>query len=392
MPDEDTVRLVIIDPGSAYDRSSESSAARDFAARVLDERSGGARRHRNMVVFLAPDSARLAELREAVRQWLAWDSIRRDVETLSLDAFQTRQAETKADEFDETVDQRITETYQWVLNPDQPQDDPTGPMVWDTFRLASPGVGRRGSGADSLAERVSRKLIADEGLVPAYSGPRLRLDIDRVPLWRGDHVSVAQLWDDFTQYLYLPRLRDRSVLEEAVRDGVASIAWRADGFAYADAQGSDSPDGEGTRYVGLRAGEGLLAPVRGGLVVRPGVADAQMAAERVEPEVGPEDPRRDGGGDGAPAAESDEPVPEPAAPALPTRYWGRITLDSLRWTRAAADIADAIVGQLARTDGAKVEITIEVEGTAPEGFDEATQRTVKENAATLKFTADEFES
>ena len=78
--------------------------------------------------------------------------------------------------------------------------------------------------------------------------------------------------------------------------------------------------------------------------------------------------------------------------ALPTRYWGRITLDSLRWTRAAADIADAIVNQLARADGASVEITIEVEGTAPEGFDEATQRTVSENAATLRFSAGEFET
>ena len=389
VPDEDTARLVILDPGFEHDRRSDQSRARDFAATVLNERSGGARRHRNMIVFLAADSARLEELREAARHWLAWDSIRSDAETLNLDAFQTRQVETKADEFDETVDQRIAETYQWVLNPDQPEDDPTGPMIWDVFRLPSPGVGR--SGTESPAERVARKLISEEGLVPAYSGPRLRLDIDRVPLWRGDHVSVAQLWEDVTQYLYLPRLRDRSVLEEAVRDGVASLAWRADGFAYADAHRAPATAGESARYVGLRAGEALATLAPSGLVVRPDAAAAQLASERAETVGGPGEPGE--GAAGGPASpEADEPDPVPAAPALPTRYWGRVTLDSQRWTRAAADVADAVVNQLARVDGARVEVTIEVEGTAPEGFDDATQRTVTENTATLRFTAGDFEA
>ena len=418
VPDEDAARLVIIDPGFEHDRRSDHSPARDFAATVLHERSGGARRHRNMIVFLAPDSARLEELRDAARQWLAWDSIRLDGETLNLDAFQTRQVEAKVAEFDETVTRRIAETYQWVLNPDQPEDDPTGPMVWDTVRLASPGIGRSGAGADSLAERVSRKLIADEGLVPAYSGARLRRDIDRVPLWRGGHVPVAQLWDDFTQYLYLPRLRDRSVLEEAVRHGVASLAWRTDGFAYADAHGSGTVGGRGSagdghegstdepvvadgsgeraarspgaRYVGLRAGQALAVLAPSGLVVRPDVASVQLAAELAEP-AGVPGGARTGSSDAADPAGGPEPGPVPPGPARPTRYWGRVTLDSLRWTRTAADIADAIVNQLARADGATVEITIEVEGNAPAGFDEATQRTVTENAATLKFNAGEFE-
>jgi hypothetical protein len=388
VPDEDVARLVILDPGFEHDRRSDQSRARDFAATVLNERSGGARRHRNMIVFLAADGARLEELRDAVRQWLAWDSIRRDGETLNLDAFQAGQAAAKVGEFDETVDQRIAETYQWVLNPDQPEDDPTGPMIWDTFRLPSAGVVR--SGTESPAERVSRKLITEEGLVPAYSGPRLRLDIDRVPLWRGDHVSVAQLWEDITQYLYLPRLRERSVLEEAVRDGVASLAWQADGFAYADAQRAGAPGGGSARYVGLRAGQALAALAPSGLVVRPDVAAAQQAIERAE-SVGRPGESGDCAVDAPAPSDADEPVAESAGPTLPTRYWGRITLDAQRWTRAAADIADAIVNPLARAGGATVEITIEVEGTAPDGFDEGTRRTVSENAATLRFTSGEFE-
>ena len=398
VPDEDTARLVLIDPSFEHDRKSSESRAQSFAATVLDERSGGARRRRNMIVFLAPDSARLEELREGARLWLAWDSIRRDGETLNLDAFQSRQVETKVAEFDETVTQRIAETYQWVLNPDQPPEDPTGPMHWDTFRLPGVGAGRSGAGAESLAERVSRKLVAEEALIAAYAGSRLRHDIDRVPLWRGGNVAVRQLWDDFTQYLYLPRLLDRSVLEGAVRDGVASLTWRADGFAYADDH--DPPphepsgiagDGSGARYRGLRAAQELAALAPSGLVVHPDVAAAQLAAE-----LGATDtPDGTGGLTGGPAPPetgTGPAAPEPDAPSLPTRYWGRVTLDSLRWTRAAADIADAIVDQLARAHGAEVEVTIEVAGTSPSGFDDAVQRTVTENAATLKFTSGDFEA
>ena len=34
----------------------------------------------------------------------------------------------------------------------------------------------------------------------------LRMELDRIPLWRGDHVAVKQLVEDFARYLYLPRL------------------------------------------------------------------------------------------------------------------------------------------------------------------------------------------
>ena len=415
VPDEDTARLVIVDPSFDHDRRSDESRAGDFAATVLDQRSGGTRRHRNMIVFLVPDRARLEELREGARLWLAWDSIRRDGETINLDAFQVRQVESKVDELDETVTQRIAETYQWVLNPDQPEDDPTGPMVWESFRLPSPGVGRPGTAVDSLAERVSRKLIVEEALVPAYSGARLRLDIDRIPLWRNGHVSVAQLWDDFTQYLYLPRFRDRSVLENAVRDGVASITWQSDGFAYADghipapAAGGDSGggtagestvagpaegesgqsagSGSGGRYTGLRAGQGLVALASSGLVVQAARAAAQIAAERAK--AGDSDPVN---GDPPPGGGEQPAPPEAPGPSQPTRYWGRVTLDSLHWTRVAADIADGIVDRLARVHGARVAVTIEVEGNSPDGFDDNVQRTVTENAATLKFADGDFEA
>jgi len=75
----------------------------------------------------------------------------------------------------------------------------------------------------------------------------------------------------------------------------------------------------------------------------------------------------------------------------PTHYYGRVTLDSLRWTRSVTDIAEAIVDQLAKAPGAKVTITIEVEADANDGFDENVKRTVTENATVLKLDTSEFE-
>ena len=136
------------------------------------------------------------------------------------------------------VAQRIGETFAWVLVPSQSADDPT--VTWEETRV---------SGPDPLAVRVGKKLRGEEALITEYSGARLRMDLDRVPLWRGDHVGLKQLWSDYSQYLYLPRLRDSAVLLDAVRSGVALLTWSPDTFGYASA--FDEATG---RYSGLVGG------------------------------------------------------------------------------------------------------------------------------------------
>ncbi len=60
---------------------------------------------------------------------------------------------------------------------------------------------------------------------------RLRHELDRVPLWRGDHVGFKQLAKDVAKYIYLPRLRDQDVLLEAIREGIARLTWQSETFA-----------------------------------------------------------------------------------------------------------------------------------------------------------------
>src|SRR5690606_12887220 len=114
----------------------------------------------------------------------------------------------------------------------------------------------------------------------------LRLELDKIPLWRGDSVEIKQLVEDFARYNYLPRLQDREVLIEAVRDGCALITWERDSFAYAD-----SYDEAADRYRGLRGGQQMRITGDAGLLVKPDVArkqlDAETAAHPVSPPVGP---------------------------------------------------------------------------------------------------------
>ena len=222
-------------------------------------------------MVLAADRGRLGELRLGVRDYLAWKSIEAEKETLNLDAFQSRQAETKRAQFDDVVVQRIGETFIWVLVPTQAPDNPT--ISWEETRV---------NGPDPLAMRVAKKLRNEEALITEYSGVRLRMDLDRVPLWRGEHVTLKQLWSDYSQYLYLPRLRDSAVLLDAIRNGVALLTWATDTFAYASAY-----DEQSARYIGLAAGEHVAVVLDATAAVVKAEAASRQFAEEVAPPGAP---------------------------------------------------------------------------------------------------------
>lgn len=376
VPDEPTARLVILGPEFPHTGKSADSPARLAVQKFLDERASGSRLHRNMLVFLAPDNARLLELRRGVREFLAWKSIENDRETLNLDAFQSKMAETKRAQFEDAVMQRVHETFVWVLTPSQPVDAST--VSWDEARV---------SGGEPLAVRVSRKLQNEEALITEYSGARLRMDLDRVPLWRGDYVSLRQLWADYTQYLYLPRLANSDVLIAAVRSGVSLLTWNPDTFAYASAHSEDTG-----RFTGLVAGQHadvILDNVS--VLVKPDVASGQLAE-------GDATQRGAGGvesdGEGIPQQESETVVPGGGEPVVvestPRRFYGRASIDPVRLLRDFGEIADSVVSQLGRA-GAEVKVSVEIEATAADGFVEDVRRTVSENARTLKFEVQEFE-
>jgi hypothetical protein len=214
------------------------------------------------------------------------------------------------------------------------------------------------------------------------------MELDRVPLWRGDSAAIKQLVDDFARYLYLPRLADPSVLLNAIRDGLPLLTWEEDSFAFAD-----SYDDEGRRYRGLRGGQQVMvrdsdAP---GLLVRSEVARRQLSAET---------PRADGSeaaASGPVSTNGDVPGPEQPGTssavgrAQPRRFHGTVALDPMRVGRDASRVADEVIAHLAGLLGANLNVKLEIDVDIPSGAPDNVVRTVTENARTLKFEEHGFE-
>jgi predicted AAA+ superfamily ATPase len=384
--DEAEARLVILGPRHPHRPKTADCECLATAKEMLEQRGNSPRLYRNTLVFLAADKTRLDELLDAVRSYLAWKSIVDEQNQLNLDNFQTRQAETKKQESDQTISSRLPETYQWLLVPIQP--NPTEPASWQTVRLTGHG---------SLAERASKKLISEELLMPQYSGVRLRMDLDRIPLWRGNHVLVKELAENMAQYLYLPRLTSRKVLIAAIQDGLATLTWRQDTFAYA--QGFDA---DRNRYQGLIGGvPGQVTADNSSIVVKSDVAMKQLTDEEEQNKGTNGNDEAGGGSDNDSggsttnglSGKSDSNAGKlPPTQKRPKRFYGSVTLDATRLGRDAGRIATEVLSHLSGLPNADATVSLEIEIEIPDGVPENVVRTVIENCRTLKFDDQGFDN
>ena len=178
---------------------------------------------------------------------------------------------------------------------------------------------------------------------------------------------------DFATYLYLPRLRDRQLVADAVWAAIGQLV--CDHFAYADGY-----DASAERYLGLTATRGgSVAIDLSGLLVTPKSALAQIEKE--------------GGGRPPPGNGEDDkiPPPKPPPPSLPRRFYASVTIDPNRAGRDVGRIAEEVLQHLTILPGTSVRITLDVQADVPEGVPDDVQRVVTENCQTLKFTSHGFE-
>ncbi len=81
----------------------------------------------------------------------------------------------------------------------------------------------------------------------------------------------------------------------------------------------------------------------------------------------------------------------PHGPRRPTRFVGVYAVDPERYARDPTRVSQEVLQQLAATPGIRLDITLEIQASTPEGFDDARIRAVAENARTLRFTSLAFE-
>jgi hypothetical protein len=375
VPDDQDARLVVLPAEHVYTKDGTSPA--EVAAKtLLESRGNSPRLFRNSLVFLAADKARMQDLDEAVRRYLAWKSIVGEADMLDLGKNQRGQAETQLKAAASMVLARIPETYQWMLVPVQanPQDS----VTFQATRL---------SGSDALAVRASKKLRSEELLVTSLGPTILKKHPDDVPLWPEARVSVRPLIDYFATYIYLSRLSGPDVLLGAIRGGLALLTWTSESFAYAD-----SFDEAGGRYRGLRAGQNVAVTADStGFLVKPEIACQQLDAETPKPGVPvPGRPTVEGTAtvDGPPpkgGRDQSEPVP------AVRRFFGTVTLDPTRVGRDAGRIAEEVIAHLVGQVGADVTVRLEIAADLPKGVSDQVVRTVTENSRTLKFDTHGFE-
>lgn len=388
IPDTDQARLVILHPRFAHKRKAAGSAALAFAQGATERRGTANRTNRNMVVFLAPDEDRLAELDQAARSYLAWNEIVEKANDLNLTPQQLGQAQDKRDQFGHTTDDRLSLTYQWVLHPTAP--DPGSPFLLEEVKADGQG--------GSLAERVAKKLGSAGVYSVQHAARSIRLSLEsKVPAaWADGHVSIGSLWALYAQYPYMPRLRNRDALVDAIEN--MPLLWQTEAFALAE-----SHDAKTGKYAGLwlpddRGGRPVL--IDSTLIVQPSIAEAQRAADVAAPPA-PDDPSASdldagessggttaGGGGSSTSGGTVAPTPPKK---MTKRYVGSVSINADRYSGDFAKVAQEVLANLVES-GAKLNISVSVDAVSPDGFTEQQIRTIRENAATLKFTTNEFEA
>ena len=385
VPDEQAVRLVILNPGETVTASSQGGVALNAVEKIWESRGNSPRIFRNMLVFLAPDQTAMSALKQETRRYLAWQSIRNDSQDLNLDAAQNRETENSLNRSNETVELRLSETWCWLLTPTLDRSD-MKTVEWEKTRLSG--------GTEGIIRRAGKRLLENETVIDSWAPALLLMELDRL-LWKdADSLQIKKLWEYICTYCYLPRLSDYSVLEKAIQEGVQG----KDYFAYA------SGVSEG-RFIDLRYAQKASID-RSGFIVRKSAAKKQVELEHLQRNPSSAESvtnkgdlkthsseQRDGWTPLTMEQSDTESSISSSHLSTPKsmRFFLSAPLDDARVNRDVQRILEEVISQLTADNGVTLSLRLEVEASASKGFSQETIRAVSENCRTLKIKEFGFE-
>jgi len=383
VPDEQTARLVVMRPRDEFKATKpDNNGAMIAVTNILNNRGNTPRIYRNMLIFVAPDHELIANLKQTVRQYLAWKSIKKDYEDLNLDATQNRETDNNINRSNNTVDAQIKEAYCWLLTPFIDRNVDMKNIVWGKTCIR---------GGESVILRASKNAIINEAIIAQWAPCLLLTELNNL-LWKdSDNISIKKLWEYLCTYCYLPRLANESVLEETIRAGLVSNEY----FAFAS--GFD-----GTRYIGLKFNQRVDHIEQSGYLVKTRVAEMQLAEESKCTSGEMTDNRhivtREDDANTKNTLQTDEFEPTSRATDVPshespknTYFYMKTQLDTIRIGLEVQRLAEEVINHLTSADGTKVEVSLEVIAKSPKGLSQQVVRTVNENCKTLKVRDHGFE-
>ena len=391
IPDDSALRLVFLPVDKAYTKQ-EAKMAEDEVLEIVRSNGSKPRYRANRLVFIAADQGSLIRLRDGVRTALSWGSIVDDVKgaRLNVDRLQEEQAKKELLDAEGAVPKLARECFKWLLCP---------VMAAATDRQATVEAFALPTGDRTYSDSIERACQDNELVISAWSPIHLRGKL-RELYWKDSIVTVraAAVWEDMQRYLYMPRMKRRSVLEQVIVKGAGS----RDFFGTACGQ-------RGDQFEGFKLGDANVQLDDTLLLIEPAAATAYEMAQR-KPGPSPDDakipPAQEGqsgstggvagGGPsvapprGAGASEHKAPSVPPVA-AKAKAFFGSVDVSATTAKMKLVSIAEEIIAVLAADPNANVKITVEISADFPAGASDTTKRAVSENAAALGFKSKSWE-
>jgi len=307
---------------------------------------------------------------------------------------QKKQAEKELLSAEEVVPRAARECYKWLLCPVQNSATDPKPTV-EAFPLNSSG--------GSAGNEIERVCIDNELVITTWSPVHLRAKLKEL-YWKDGKNSAGAMtfWEDTLKYLYLPRLKNRDSLVQAIRTGASSTDF------FGTAYGVD-----GDKYTGFHVGEGNVQFDDTLLLIDPSAANDYAISLKKAKEA--EEAAKLGGGDttggssggattgsvtgsgstsggtGTGSTGTGATSPGPTPPAKPKSFHGSIQIKPNTAKVHLVSIAEEIISLLTADPNASLNITLEINAEFPNGASHQIKRTVSENATSLGFKTNAWE-
>ena len=373
--DLETRQFIILHPSiSLESKTSGKDTAETEVLKILKYSGSNERQRtfRNTLLFIAAKRDDVRDLENHVRHYLAWHSIINGDsfhEPINLKEMRLDQATEKVESSDDHVKTSLFKAYRWILTPVQ-----TDPKQDDYYISKSTIDSQDGR----IVKNAFDKCISEEAIIADMAASLFANKLNQY-VWSSDtycdHIALNTLWDLLARHVYMPRMKDTSVLTKCIQQGVEEGE-----FGYATKYENDT-------YPDLKFQESIsrprIAEHSPAILVNPELAKLIKEEELNQPKNIESEPG------GSPLKEHPDPDPE-----LPREIGPRhvVVTKTLQLEMDFSDDIDILQKEIIRTlqdDGGVVTVQVIVTADKSDGFSKNITRAVKSNSEQLDA---EFES
>jgi len=375
VPDDGALRLVLLSPEKFYSKQ-EARVASDEILEFLRSNGPKPRYRCNRLLFIAPDHAALTRVRDCVRTALAWNSIVVDVKEkrLNIDGLQEEQARKELQSAEDVLPRVARECYKWLLCPTQATPTDRQPTI-EAFPLNTSG--------SAFGTEIERVCHDNELVISVWSPIHLRDTLKKL-YWKDGKKSVGAMafWEDMQRYLYLPRLRDRNTLEQAIVKG----ATTKDFFGTAYGQSGDVFEGFRFGDPNVQLDDTLLLVEAEGAKQYEETLLASLT-QNAGNVTGVSSPPKI-----TPAGKTLFDPPATGVDAIPAgtsgkakSFYGSVEVNPATAKIRLVQLVEEVINNLASDPQGELKITMEINADFPNGASDQIKRAVSENAKSLGF-------